>query len=161
MTRRLLSLAVALLAPLAVLVAQRGEPSRQVEWPYYGGDQGGMKYSSLADINAANVDRLQKVWEWKHWETPLDESGTIPGFFEATPLMIDGVLYVTTPYNTYGPARPAASSSRAGNVRQAGLPRPSVLPRSSGWSLWPAVSDLQIPHDDSGRGEIGRLLHGR
>jgi len=100
MTRRLLSLAVALLAPLTVLVAQRGDPSRQVEWPYYGGDQGGMKYSTLADVNATNVDRLQKVWEWKHWETPLDEYGTIPGFFEATPLMIDGVLYVTTPYNS-------------------------------------------------------------
>ena len=30
----------------------------------------------------------------------MPEYGTIPGFFEATPLMIDGVLYVTTPYNS-------------------------------------------------------------
>src|SRR5919197_12995 len=40
------------------------------------------------------------VWQWKHWETPLAEYGTTPGFFESTPLMIDGVLYVTTPYNS-------------------------------------------------------------
>ena len=55
MTRRLLSLALVLVVPFAVLMAQRGEPSQQVEWLYYGGDQGGMKYSSLADINATNV----------------------------------------------------------------------------------------------------------
>src|SRR5262245_24316302 len=72
----------------------------QVEWPYYGGDQGGMKYSSLTDISAQNVQRLQVAWQWKHWETPLQEFGTTPGFFESTPLMIDGVLYVTTPYNS-------------------------------------------------------------
>src|SRR5205823_14157288 len=65
-----------------------------------GGDQGGMKYSPLTDIGPANVQRLQQVWQWRHWETPMPEYGTIPGFFEATPLMIDGVLYVTTPYNS-------------------------------------------------------------
>src|SRR5215470_445880 len=75
------------------------DSSKQVEWRYYGGDQGGMRFSSLADINPGNVNQLQIAWQWKHWETPLAAYGTIPGFFEATPLMIDGVLYVTTPYN--------------------------------------------------------------
>jgi quinoprotein glucose dehydrogenase len=68
--------------------------SQQVEWLYYGGDPGGTKYSALTDINAANVQRLRVAWQWKHWETP-----PVPGFFESTPLMIDGVLYVTTPLN--------------------------------------------------------------
>jgi len=75
------------------------QSSRQVEWLYYGGDQAGTKYSPLTDINAANVQRLEIAWQWKHWETPLAEYDTTPGFFEATPLMVDGVLYVTTPYN--------------------------------------------------------------
>jgi quinoprotein glucose dehydrogenase len=87
------------LAAAAALAAQR-PPSRQVEWPYWGGDQGGSKYSTLTDINADTVQRLQPVWQWKHWETPLEQYGTSPGFFEATPIMIDGVLYVTTPYNS-------------------------------------------------------------
>ncbi|HUR32554.1 MAG TPA: PQQ-binding-like beta-propeller repeat protein [Vicinamibacterales bacterium] len=100
MRRSLLVCAVIVLASLAVLVAQRGETGRQVEWLYYGGTPGNQKYSPLTDINPSNIARLQKVWEWKHWETPLEEYGTIPGFFEATPLMIDGVLYVTTPYNS-------------------------------------------------------------
>src|SRR5687768_4251301 len=100
MKRVLSTLIVLIVASLALLVAQRGEPNRQVEWLYYGGDPGGMKYSTLTDINPANIQRLQKTWEWKHWETPLEEYGTVPGFFEATPLMIDGVLYVTTPYRS-------------------------------------------------------------
>jgi quinoprotein glucose dehydrogenase len=75
------------------------QSSRQVEWLYYGGDQAGTKYSALTDINSSNVQRLHIAWQWKHWETPLKDYGTTPGFFEATPLMIDGVLYVTTPYN--------------------------------------------------------------
>jgi quinoprotein glucose dehydrogenase len=72
----------------------------QVEWLYYGGDPGNSKYSTLTDINPANIRRLEIAWQWKHWETPLPAYGTTPGFFENTPLMIDGVLYVTTPYNS-------------------------------------------------------------
>src|SRR5262245_13167021 len=100
MKRVLSILAVGALAGLSLTAAQRGETSRQVEWRYYGGDQGGMKYSALTDINPQNVHNLQQAWQWKHWETPLPEYKTIPGFFESTPLMLDGVLYVTTPYNS-------------------------------------------------------------
>lgn len=70
-----------------------------VEWPFYGGDQAGTKYSPLADINRANVGRLAIAWEWKPAEDELPEFGTRPGTFQNTPLMIDDVLYVSTPYN--------------------------------------------------------------
>jgi quinoprotein glucose dehydrogenase len=85
-------------SPPGVVPSQ--QPLPQVEWLYYGGDPGNSRYSPLADINAGNVQRLQIAWQWKHWETPLSEFGTTPGFFESTPLMMDGVLYVTTPYNS-------------------------------------------------------------
>ena len=71
-----------------------------VEWPYFAGDPGGTRHSPLTDINPSNVQQLQPAWQWKHWETPLKEYDTVPGQFEATPLMIDGTLYVTTPYNS-------------------------------------------------------------
>lgn len=83
---------VAVLVAGAVLAARQG--AGPVEWPYYGGDQTGAKSSPLGDIHAGNLERLQVAWQWKHWDTP-----PAPGFFEATPLMIDGTLYVTTPYN--------------------------------------------------------------
>jgi glucose dehydrogenase len=85
-------------SPLLATQAQNSSP--QVEWLYYGGDPGGSRYSTLTDINADNVQRLRVAWQWKHWETPLDQYNTVPGFFESTPLMINGVLYVTTPYNS-------------------------------------------------------------
>ncbi|HEY1306976.1 MAG TPA: pyrroloquinoline quinone-dependent dehydrogenase [Vicinamibacterales bacterium] len=85
---------------LGSLLAAQQRPATVVEWPYYGGDPGGMRHSGLADIKPDNLSRLQIAWQWKHWETPLEEYDTTPGQFEATPLMIDGTLYVTTPYNS-------------------------------------------------------------
>jgi glucose dehydrogenase len=93
-------LRVVVLVVIAVSLGAAVAPSKQVEWLYYGGDPGGMKYSSLTDVDASNVQRLRVAWQWKHWETPLEQYKTSPGFFESTPLMIDGVLYVTTPYNS-------------------------------------------------------------
>jgi quinoprotein glucose dehydrogenase len=85
---------------LATLVAQ---PSTQAgaegEWRVYGGDQGASRYSPLAEINRGNVTSLAVAWTWRPGETALTEYGTEPGTFQNTPLMIDDVLYVSTPYN--------------------------------------------------------------
>jgi len=98
--KRLIAVLTIILAGSLTLVAlQRADASKQVEWLYYGGDQGGMKYSALADVNPGNVQRLQIAWQWKHFDAPIEQYKTVPGQFESTPLMIDGVLYVTTPYN--------------------------------------------------------------
>jgi len=98
---------LAILVSGSILAAQQGS-SRQVEWLYYGGDQAGTKFSPLADINPENVQRLKIAWQWHHWDVPMpgmtskdgvSSAGTIPMAFENTPLMADGVLYATTPYN--------------------------------------------------------------
>jgi quinoprotein glucose dehydrogenase len=70
-----------------------------VEWPFQAGDPGSTHYSSLADINRDNVARMSLAWEWKTGEDVLEQYGTRPGMFEATPLMIDNVLYLSTPYH--------------------------------------------------------------
>ena len=82
-------------AVFGCLSADRGP----VEWASWGGDPGGTHYSTLAEINTANVAQLRPAWIWKTGETELKEYGTRPGMFENTPVMIDDVLYVTTPYN--------------------------------------------------------------
>src|SRR5262249_1918330 len=74
-------------------------PNQEQDWPFYGADQGGTKFSSLTDINRDNVVHLTTAWEWHTREKALPEFGTRPGAFEATPLMIDNVLYLSTPYN--------------------------------------------------------------
>jgi quinoprotein glucose dehydrogenase len=70
-----------------------------VDWPFYGGDPGGTKYSALTDINASNVAKLNLAWEWKAGEKALEAFGTRPGNFQTTPIMIGNVLYFSTPYN--------------------------------------------------------------
>jgi quinoprotein glucose dehydrogenase len=120
--------------PLAAsLVAAQRPTSSQVEWLYYGGDQGGTKYSPLTDIGPDNLQRLQVAWQWKHWETPLKEYDTVPGFNESTPLMIDGVLYVTTPYNSI-----AAVDAETGKERwrfDGGAYELGQVLSGSGWKL--------------------------
>lgn len=73
--------------------------SDNVDWPAYGGAQGAPNYSTLRDINTGNVTQLRLAWQWQTGETPLKEFGTSPGMFQTTPIVIDGVMYLSTPYN--------------------------------------------------------------
>ena len=91
---------VALAAAAALATsATASAASPDQDWPYYGGDAGGMKYSPLADIHAGNVAHLKLAWQWQTGELPLAAYGTAPGMFEATPVVTDGVMYLPTPYN--------------------------------------------------------------
>jgi len=69
------------------------------DWTVYGADGGGSKYSPLRDIDRHNVTQLKVAWTFSTGE-PLEHlphAGKPPSF-EATPLVIDGVMYVGTPY---------------------------------------------------------------
>ncbi len=98
--------ALMFLAATSSIANARGLPDQ--DWPHYGGDQGGMKYSQLADINTANVAQLKLAWQWKTGEEPLKDFGTSPGVFEATPVVVDGVMYLSTPYNRVVALDPAS-----------------------------------------------------
>ena len=69
-----------------------------IEWPYVGSEQAHTKYSTADEITAANVAEMEIVWQWEPNEMPLQEYGTRPGAFQATPIMIDNILYVSTMY---------------------------------------------------------------
>ncbi len=81
-----------------------------VSWPAYGNDAGGTRYSPLADITRENVGRLTLAWQvsTKDLEHKMKDEGPREGCakchtgatkFEATPLVVDGVLYLSTPLN--------------------------------------------------------------
>ena len=89
---------VALSVSSAFLLSGPVQKSMQ-EWPWYGGDAGGNRYSTLQDIRRDNVKSLKIAWEWKPGEKPMPEKNVRPGNFEGTPLMINGVLYLSTSYN--------------------------------------------------------------
>ena len=86
----------ALVLAAGIAGAQGRDP--MIEWPYVGGDQAHTKFSPAAQITPDNVGRLEVAWTWEPNETPLPEYGVRPGSFETTPVMIDGVLYLSTMY---------------------------------------------------------------
>jgi quinoprotein glucose dehydrogenase len=77
----------------------RGQVSSGAEWPNYGNDPGGMRYSALTQINRDNVSKLRVAWIF-HTGDVSDGSGDRKrSGFEATPILVDGTLYFTTPFN--------------------------------------------------------------
>jgi len=84
---------------IAAVAACAGADRRPVDWAFWGGDPGSAHYSSLTDLNPGNVLQLRQTWIWKPGEAALEDYGTRPGMFENTPVVIDGVMYLSTPYN--------------------------------------------------------------
>lgn len=81
-------------------VAQRG--AKGGEWRYYGADAASAKYSPLDQINRNNVKRLRIAWRWTSPDSEVRKAN--PGlatsqYFQATPLMVGGVLYTSTSFS--------------------------------------------------------------
>ena len=75
--------------------------SKNGQWANYGNDPGGRRYSPLRQINIENVKDLKPAWTYQSGELKTYEGTNIAqkAAFEATPLMVNGVLYFSTPSN--------------------------------------------------------------
>jgi quinoprotein glucose dehydrogenase len=67
-------------------------------WPNYGNDPGGMRFSSLTQIDRENVSKLRVAWVY-HTGDISDGHDRPRSGFETTPLFVDGTLFFTTPFN--------------------------------------------------------------
>jgi quinoprotein glucose dehydrogenase len=88
---------------LAVLVSwvavsglAQAVPEQPAGWPAYGGDAGGSRYSPLTQINAKNVSDLKVAWTFRTGEHGQGVKDWSRSAFEATPILYNGVLYLTT-----------------------------------------------------------------
>jgi quinoprotein glucose dehydrogenase len=79
-----------------VLAAQSAPDSG---WPTYGNDPGGTRYSPAKQINRGNVGQLQVAWTYRTGALPNDEELDKKAAFEATPILVDGKLFLSTPYD--------------------------------------------------------------
>src|SRR5579872_4841733 len=71
-----------------------GQSAGNVDWPRVGNDAGCMRYSELTQINRDNVARLKPAWTYHTGEL----KGRVGKTIECTPIVVDGVMYVTTGY---------------------------------------------------------------
>ena len=145
----------------AVALAQPVEASK--EWPTYGHDVGGMRFSPLTQITPANVGQLKVAWVYHMrpagvvtpagrgaaagapGETPDGAQGGRgrgrggSGFraSEVTPLVIGGIMYLSTPYS-----RVVALEPTTGKEVWA-FQLPTGAPSTRGVEYWPG--DTQTP----------------
>jgi quinoprotein glucose dehydrogenase len=66
------------------------------EWPTADGFQGTHR-SALGDVRPETVRDLEVAWTYRTGDVSDGNSGTAATAFEATPIMVDGVLYFSTP----------------------------------------------------------------
>jgi quinoprotein glucose dehydrogenase len=102
-----------------VSMGQSG-PATAGDWPTYGGDPGSTRHSPLTEITPANVATLTRAWTYHAFVPPAPAAAPAAGAppaptaggrgggrgggtglrgSEATPIVVDGILYMPTPYN--------------------------------------------------------------
>lgn len=83
------------LVPLLLFTLLRANETAN-DWPVYGGDAGGKRFSTLRQITRDNVRTLELAWVYHTGDAYQPKHGRSTAF-EATPLYIDGTLYLSTP----------------------------------------------------------------
>lgn len=120
-----------------------------IEWPTYGHDSDATRFSPATQITADNVDRLEPAWVYHMRPSTPDEAtgaggraGALPGrgrgrggsgfsASQTTPLVVDGMMYVATPYG-----RVAAIDPVTGNEIWT-FNLPAGEPSTRGVAYWP------------------------
>lgn len=107
-TRPLRAFALLLpLVPAALLGAQQPD-----QWPAYGGDPGGTRYTPHRQITPTNVGRLRVAWTYRTGELGQGARDSAKITFEATPLFVDGTLYLSTAFGRVVALDPASGRER-------------------------------------------------
>src|SRR6185436_12749546 len=87
------------------LVAQNGVQQATLRqpladsWPMYNGDYSGRRFSALTSIDTSNVSSLRQAWVFRPdaGAAPAGGGGATSVLIKGTPVVVNGVLYVTIP----------------------------------------------------------------
>jgi glucose dehydrogenase len=103
--------------PIIILLAAAvaSVAAAQTDWPIYGHDPGGRQYSPLKEIDTSNVSKLTVAWTYdtrpavvptpsNTAQSSAEASPARPApprnrASQATPLVVGGMLYLSSPYN--------------------------------------------------------------
>ena len=92
----------------------QAEKPPSTQWLSYGGDKASSKYSPIDQVSGENFSRLQVAWTWRSPEEEITKANPDlkTWVWESTPLMVNGVLYVSTSLSQV-----AAIDAATGNAR--------------------------------------------
>ncbi len=133
--------------------------SAMAQWPAYGGDAGGTRHSVVDQITPGNVMHLEQAWVYRTGENYAGTEDEDSAAFEATPIVVDGVMYLSTPSN-----RVIALDPESGDEKWTFDPKIRRRDRSSeftsrGVSTWPQPG--QEPDGDWSRRILFATLDAR
>jgi quinoprotein glucose dehydrogenase len=122
------------------------------EWPAYGRDAGGARYSPIGQINHGNVGQLKVAWTYRTGAEEVKSATSRNAAFESTPILVDGKLYLTTPYSRVIALNPVTGAEIWTYDPQVSLDRRYSELTSRGVSAWPGVDDRRATNGNkSGR----------
>lgn len=90
---------LACLAATLIIAHQAGSGNGAGDWPVFGHDPGGMRYSPLAQINRENASELKVAWVFHTGDISDGSFDRKRSGFESTPIVVDGALFLTTGFN--------------------------------------------------------------
>jgi quinoprotein glucose dehydrogenase len=80
-----------------------------IEWASYGHDPEGTRFSPASEIDRKNVTELRQAWSIRTGDLM---AGSNAGRFEATPLFVDGTLFLSTPLGNVLALDPTTGAER-------------------------------------------------
>ncbi len=106
--------------PVVLLAAACSEPVFDGDWSTYGQDKGGMRFSPLTQITPENVNQLEVAWVYRLRPPGVEMVSGGFGFggqtipegarrfvqSEVTPLVVDGMMYISNPYGRVSALNP-------------------------------------------------------
>ena len=128
---------------LLIQINVNAQTSSSVEWPAYGNDAGGMRFSPLTQINAQNVKQLTVAWTFRTGELEQYKGtdAAEKAAFEATPVMVDGTLFFSTPTSRVFAVDAATGQKKWDYNPDVYLRQELSEITSRGVSIWPAPGD--------------------
>jgi quinoprotein glucose dehydrogenase len=102
---------VSLLALAACSPPPAPAASADVDWPFYGGDAGGQRFSAASQITPTNVRGLKVAWTYSTGEMARHGKQLHHASFENTPILAGGRLYVCSQFNAVSALDPATGKA--------------------------------------------------
>ncbi|HEX9893814.1 MAG TPA: PQQ-binding-like beta-propeller repeat protein, partial [Gemmatimonadales bacterium] len=96
----------------ALLLAGQSTAPGPDQWPTYGGAPGGTRYSPARQITRDNVRRLEVAWMYRTGELGIGARDSAKITFEATPLFVNGTLYLSTAFGKVMALDPVTGGER-------------------------------------------------